>query len=311
MICAWRYPKRIHRSVMIGVNPPGHFLWDARTTGEQVRRYAALSPTSGLTASLHSGYENVPGRFWFLRVKKGNVKVASFFGLMNATSDGGGPLNGPLTIDTLRAADRGDGSGAWLLSTMAQLVFPRAQVWGDVAAVGRTDAAAARRFFAAHADRGSTIGAPGTDLIWAGRRLPDSWPANPDESDYARVRNSNVETLLVGGRLDFATPPQWAARELLPHLPNGRQVVIPNIGHTDDFWVYQPKASTRLIDSFFDSGRVDRSLYRNKPLDFTPSMSQGWIAKIVLAAMLGFGALTVLSLLWMPLRRRPFGRKAS
>jgi pimeloyl-ACP methyl ester carboxylesterase len=310
MIYAWRYPKRIHRSVMIAVNPPGHYLWDAKTTGEQVRRYAALSPTPGLTASLHSAYQNMPGRFWFLPIKKGNVKAASFFGLMNATTDGGGPLNGPWTIDTLLSADKGDGSGAWLLSTMAQLVFPRAQVWGDVAAVGRTDAAYARRFFAAGAGRGSVIGSPGTDLIWAGGRLVDSWPANPDENEYARVRDSKVETLLVGSTLDFAAPPQWATRELLPHLPNGRQVVIRNIGHSDDFWAYQPKASTRLIETYLDSGRVDTSLYTDEPVDFTPSMSQGSIAKIVLATMLAFGALTVLSLLWLLLRRRPFGRKA-
>src|ERR671936_215689 len=45
MIYAWRYPKRFHRWVMVGVTPPGHFLWDAQTTGEQIRRYAALSPT--------------------------------------------------------------------------------------------------------------------------------------------------------------------------------------------------------------------------------------------------------------------------
>ena len=42
LIYAWRYPKRIHRSAMIGVNPPGNFLWDARTTGEQIERYAEL-----------------------------------------------------------------------------------------------------------------------------------------------------------------------------------------------------------------------------------------------------------------------------
>ena len=30
MIYAWRYPKSIHRSVMIGVNPPGHFLYDPK-----------------------------------------------------------------------------------------------------------------------------------------------------------------------------------------------------------------------------------------------------------------------------------------
>src|SRR5262245_59718023 len=42
LIYGWRYPQRIHRSVMIGTNPPGHFLWDAETTGQQIERYAAL-----------------------------------------------------------------------------------------------------------------------------------------------------------------------------------------------------------------------------------------------------------------------------
>jgi pimeloyl-ACP methyl ester carboxylesterase len=31
LIYAWRYPESIRRSVMIGVNPPGHFLYDAQT----------------------------------------------------------------------------------------------------------------------------------------------------------------------------------------------------------------------------------------------------------------------------------------
>ena len=116
---------------------------------------------------------------------------------------------------------------------MAQLAFPRAQLWGDVAAVGRSDAAYARRFFATHADRGSVIGSPGTELVWAGGRLLDAWPASPDENEYTHVQDSKVQTLLIGGKLDFATPPQKATRELLPHLPNGHQVVLDNLGHTD------------------------------------------------------------------------------
>ena len=322
MIYAWRYPKRIHRSVMIGVNPPGSFLWDAKTTGEQIRRYAALcvtdtacrSRTPDLTASLHSAFERTPGHWWFLPVKKGNVEVGAFFGLMNATTDGAGPLAGPWTIDTLLSADDGDGSGAWLLSLMTQAVFPHAQVWGDVAAVGRSDAAYARRFFATHADRGSVIGSPGSDFIWAGGRLLDSWPASPNENEYARVRRSKVETLLIGGELDFATPPQNATRELLPHLPNGHEVVLGNVGHSDDFWAYQTAAGKRLINGFFDSGRVDTSLYTRTPVDFTPSLGHGGIAAIVLGVMLGLAALTVLSLLLIALRvrwRGAFGRKSS
>jgi pimeloyl-ACP methyl ester carboxylesterase len=98
LIYSWRYPQSIHRSVMIGVNPPGHFVWDAKTTGEQIRRYAAhcaedpscRSRTPDLAASLHSAYDHIPGKWWFLPVKEGNVKAGSFFGLMHATTDGAG-----------------------------------------------------------------------------------------------------------------------------------------------------------------------------------------------------------------------------
>jgi pimeloyl-ACP methyl ester carboxylesterase len=320
LIYSWRYPKRIHRSVLIGVNPPGAFLWDAKTTGEQVRRYAALCAedascrrrTPDLAASLHTAFEDLPGHWWFLPVKEGNVRAAAFFGLMNATTDGAGPLAAPMTIDTLLSADNGDGSGVWFLSVLAQIAFPSEQVWGDVAAVARSDAAYARRFFARHADRGSVIGSPGTDLIWAGGRLLDAWPASPDENEYAHVRDSTVETLLIGGKLDFATPPQTATRELLPHLSNGREVVLANLGHTDDFWAYEPAASKHLINTYLDSGRVDTSLYTPARVDFTPTISHGAIAKIVLGVMLGLAAVAVLSLVWMPLRvrRGPYGRKA-
>ena len=50
MIYAWRYPKSIHRSVMIGVNPPGNFLWNAKTTGEQIEPLCrALCPGGELS----------------------------------------------------------------------------------------------------------------------------------------------------------------------------------------------------------------------------------------------------------------------
>ena len=42
MIYAWRHPRSIHRSVMIGVNPPGNFVWNPKTTDEQIRKYSAL-----------------------------------------------------------------------------------------------------------------------------------------------------------------------------------------------------------------------------------------------------------------------------
>src|SRR6202142_3437415 len=40
MIYSWRYPTAIHRSVMIGVNPPGNFIWYPKTTDDKTARYA-------------------------------------------------------------------------------------------------------------------------------------------------------------------------------------------------------------------------------------------------------------------------------
>ena len=321
MIYAWRYPKSIHRSVMIGVNPPGHFLWSAKTTQEQLRKYAALCAddeecrdrTSDLAASVNTTYRDLPSRWGFLPIKKGNVKNGAFIGLFDATSDGeSGPLNGPMTLDNFLSIDEGDASGAWLLSVAVQLAFPRAQVLGEAASMARTDAVYAKRFFPAN--RGSALGSDFTKFVWADGGLVRAWPANPDEKLYNRVQDSNVETLLVGGALDFTTPPQIARRELLPHLPNGHQVVLPKLGHTGDFWSYEPKASTRLIDTYLSGGRVDTSLYTPNDIDFTPGLGHGTMAKILLTVMLGLAALTVLSLVWIAIRasrRRAMGRKTA
>src|SRR5579875_1866852 len=148
MIYAWRYPKSINRSVMIGVNPPSNYIWNPKTTNEQIRRYAALcaqaascrSRTPNLAASVKSSFAHVPSHWLFLPIKKGDFRAAAFFGLIYETSAGGGPIAVPLTINTLLSADKGDASGAWFLSLMAQIAFPHAFVWGDLAAIGRSDA---------------------------------------------------------------------------------------------------------------------------------------------------------------------------
>ena len=315
LIYAWRHPRSIHRNVMIGVNPPGNFVWYPRTTDEQIRKYSALcarqescsSRTSDLAATFAATSRNLPSRWGFLRIKPGNARLGTFFGLMHST-DAASPISAPMTIDSWLAAAHGDASGLWLLSTLSQLAFPDVQVKGDAAAVARTDARYARRFFASERrQRSLLVGSPGSDFIWAGGRLLDGWPANPDENEYGRVQDSKVDTLLIGGNLDLATPPQTAARKLLPHLPNGRQVILPGLGHTDDFWSYEPRASSHLVNTYLDRGRVDTSLYTRNHVDLKPDFSQTRIAKIVLATLLGFAGLTVLSLLALALRVRSRG----
>ncbi len=281
-IYSWRYPTAIYRSVMIGVNPPGHFLWNPKTTDEQIRRYARLCAadaschkrTGDLAALLTRTAAHMPDRWLFLPIKKGDARIASFYGLMESTSEAA-PLSGPMTLNACVSAAHGDASGLWFESLLAQLAFPTSFVWGDVAAVTRADHQAAERYFSVSENgRDSIIGNPGTEFNFGGGGLVHAWPANPTESEYTRVRTSKVETLLIGGTLDVATPPQGATKEVLPYLPNGHQVVLADLGHTTSFWSEQTKASTHLMNTFYDTGKVDDSLYTHQSVDFTPDVTQ-------------------------------------
>ncbi|MGO9280706.1 MAG: alpha/beta hydrolase [Streptosporangiaceae bacterium] len=322
MIYAWRYPNSVDRSVMIGVNPPGNFLFSGAEIDQGIERYSALcakqpacrARTGNLAASMQHTAADMPRRWYFLPIKPGNVRVATLLGLQEATSVDGSPLSGPMTLDSWISAAQGDPSGLWLLSLLSGLTLPQSFVWGEFASIGMADAQPAERYFGSGAGGGSIIGNPFTEFLWGAGGLVHAWPVNPGENQYTSAQNSNVPTLLIGGTLDFETPAQNATKELLPHLPNGHQVILSGLGHADDFWYYEPKASTQLLTTFYDTGRVDTSRYTQHMVSFAPSPTQSAIAKDLLGAMIGFAALAALWLLWVALRvrkRGAAGRKTS
>jgi len=315
MIYSWRYPASIHRSVMIGVNPPGNFLWDPLTTDSQLAHVAQLCAqdsacrgrTNDLTQTMHSTATNMPNRWGLLQIKPGDVRLGSFFGLFDTRS---APPTLPGVVDAWLAAAHGDPSGLWFVSTFGSLVFPTSIVWGESAAIGMADAPYANAYFATHPqeEHDTVLGNPGTAWYWADGAWTKAWPIAPDATEYSQVRTSQTDTLLVGGTLDFTTPPQNATKELLPYLPHGQQVVLSELGHVPDFWAYEPSASTRLILTYLDTGRVDQSGYTYAALGFTPGLSYPTLAKIVLALLVGLGFLTVVSLIVLVLRVRGRGR---
>jgi pimeloyl-ACP methyl ester carboxylesterase len=299
LIYAWRHPQSVRRSVMVGVNPPGHFVWQPQQTDAQLRRYAAL----GAGDSVAAMHRTVPKRWGPFPIHRGNVELASFFGLMDASS-AAAPISAPMTLDAWRAAAKGDASGLWFQSLASALLFPHAQVWGDSAAMGRIDAATAAAHFHSGQGAGSALRDSASRFLWAGGALA-AWPATPDEAAYDHLRDSDVETLLISGELDGATPAQNATKDLLPHLPNGHQVLLEGLGHTTDFWNTQVGAGNHLINTYMDSGRVDSSRYAAQKIDFTPSTTQTKLAKLFAGAMIALAVFAALSLAWLATRRRP------
>jgi pimeloyl-ACP methyl ester carboxylesterase len=59
MIYAWRYPKSVHRSVMIGVNPPGNYLWTRR---QQASRSGATRRSAPKTRAVATERPTSPRR---------------------------------------------------------------------------------------------------------------------------------------------------------------------------------------------------------------------------------------------------------
>jgi pimeloyl-ACP methyl ester carboxylesterase len=320
MIYAWRHPASIEKSAMIGVNPPGHFLWNPAITDEQLQHYSQLCAqdascakrTNDLAKSMRTTAARLPNRWLFLPIAPGDVLTASFFGLFNSMPEAF--PSGPLTLDAWLSAADGDPSGMWFMALAAKVLFPASFTWGEFAAVGMADRSAADTHFGSRTQDGSILRDAGTRFAWGDGELAGAWPAAPDAAEYDTVRTSTVPTLLIGGSLDFTAPPQVATKELLPSLPNGHQVILAEMGHTADFWAYQPDAGHRLIDTFFTTGQVDDSLYRHANIDFTPAITATTLARWIVGTMIGLAVAMVASLAWVALRvrrRGGLGRVAS
>lgn len=301
MIWGWMYPSSLHRSAMISVNPPGHFIWDPWMVERQLEHYSALcaadTKCSGRTDSLAEAMRRVsrsiPDRWLFLPIKPGNIRMVTFMMLYHTTS-------APKILDAWLDAAEGDASGLATLSLMADLMFASTpSVWGEsVAKVTSTDYIwePDRDYLAEYMPENAILGAPVSTLGFAGAR---GWPGNLIDDDLRQVRPSAIETLLISGSIDFSTPAEFARDELLPHLENGRQVILREFGHTGDVWSLQPEATRHLLATFYATGEVDDSLFEVSSVDFDPGIGFGTMAKLALAGLLIVTMVVALVIRWV------------
>ncbi|MFI5840909.1 alpha/beta fold hydrolase [Catenuloplanes sp. NPDC051500] len=274
MVYSWRHPESLARSAMISVNPPGHMVWDPVITDSQIAQYARLcgadprcaGRTGDLAADMRAASDELPTRWGPFRIQPGNVRIASLFS-MHHNGKGSAPLSAPTVIDAYLSG----GGAFWAMSTLGGVVMPDSIVWGEFASYAMLDAPSAAQFYGAGGDPGSILHSDATAFLWGGPAgFSTVWPDSPDNAEYRTTRPTDVETLLVSGSVDFSTPAETATRDLLPALPRGRQVILPELGHTADFWEHQPEAGSHLLTTFFEEGRVDDSRFDTRPVDFDP-----------------------------------------
>jgi len=298
-IYAAQHPERIHRSIMVAVNPPGRFVWEPEVTDHQVAAIAQLCAadptcrgrTSDLVGTFRHVTRHMPRRWLIVPIDPGKVQVVAFallFGRDTAAQ----------VVDAFVAAERGDASGLALLSVAYDVLFPTMFVWGDLAAKATSADHDPQRDYAAEmVPAGAALGAPLSKLLWS----DIAWPSNPIPEAFRSVQASDVETLLVSGSIDVSTPAAYAAHDLLPHLTNGRHVVLRELGHSG-LWSVQRPAMARLQSHFFAAGVVDDSLFTHAPMDFRVRWGLPTLAKLALAA-LTLVVPAMVALAWIAVRR--------
>ncbi len=291
-IYAYLHPNSLHRLVMIGVNTPGHFIYDPAVLDRLIGHLSELcaqdvtcsSRTGDFAQTMYTVNHNMPKRWLIFNIDPDTIRVGTQF-MLFANSD--------MTVifDIYLAAAQGDPSGLAIANLMARLMIPADQmVIGDIFSKGGTADLEKYRGIESISLGSSILGAPHSELIWP---MAAEWPVKLIPKDLREFQESDVEMLLVNGTVDFSTPPT-ALDEARPYYHKAQMVLLPEFSHVSDEYTLQPEAFQRLISSYYDTGVADDSLYVYQPLSFTPSLSLTVIAKLLVAAMVLLPGLLIL-----------------
>lgn len=293
-IYALRHRAVIFRSVMIGVNPPGRFVWEPANVDRMIDRYSEIcrrnkkcsEQTPDLAASMKRVLNQMPRKWLLFSINPGKVKIISFIGLYHRET-------AAMVFDAYLAAERGDYSGLFFMSELFDRIFPKFY-FGDTASKAvSADLDKNRDYRREMNPPDSILGSPFGLLLWAsGGR----WPIDTIPDEYRTLRKSQTETLLVNGELDFSTPP-GNMDDFMAVLERGQAVRLHNYGHCADVWKFQPLALRRLLLRYYDSGVKDTSLYRELPVDFEPPVRTTTVAKGVVGISAGLALLLAVLLL--------------
>jgi hypothetical protein len=265
----------------------------------QIETYARLcaqdagcsSRTTDLTAAMRDVTRHMPERWLLFPIDVGKVKVATFL-LLKRTQ------NAATVFDAYLAAESGDSSGLLTIQTLYDIEVPITwNAWGDFYAKNGIDYDPSRDYTTDMDLGDSIIGSPFSQLIWGGDL---GWPMTAVPEQFRQLHPSNVRTLLVTGSVDTRFPPEYVAKELLPHLTNVQQVVVTEAGH--ELLNVQRPAVERLLTSFFDTGVGDDSLYTYVPVDFAATSNAPALAKIALGSVVLI-VTVIIGVAWLIVRR--------
>jgi len=301
-IYAYMHPDSLHRLVLIGVNTPGHFVWDPAVLDDMIRYLSHLcaldeacsSRTSDFAQTMYEVNHNMPERWLVFNIDPDSVRFGIQLMLFSNPQIS-------MVFDAYLAAAEGDPSGLAMINLVGPMLFdPDGWVFGEYFNKGGTADLEAYGGIESISLGNSILGAPFSEWLWP---MAVEWPIELIPKVLREFQESDVEMLLVNGTVDFATPPT-ALDEAKPYYHKAQMVLLPEFSHVEDVYTLQPEAFKQLIISYYDTGMADDSLYVYQPLSFEPGMSLTVMAKLLVAAMVVLPALFTLGVVLVARRIR-------
>lgn len=274
LLYSYKYPNSIHRSVMAGANPPGHFLWYPEKTEEILNIWEEKYKAAGmgsLKEAMQKALDKMPKKWSFYNLDKDKIKTVSFLGMSQNDM-------AVMVFDSyFRAANYGDYSGLYMGQLLYD-VFMKKIIWGDMYSKG---ASADMQFntnyreMLRESDKTTVLGPTMSLVLWGSIT---AWNKALIPEEYRKTRVSQTETLVISGNLDTSTPAYFARAELMPYLPNGQQVILENFSHAD-ISIAQPQNYYKLINTFYKTGKVDALVFSPLTIDLNPKKKFHKMAK--------------------------------
>lgn len=265
LIYSYKYPSIIHRTVMNGSNPPGHFLWYPEKTEEILSKWDSIYKNNNkgsIKEAMDKSFKNMPDKWSIFKLDKDKIKAATFLLLFSTET-------AVMAFDSyFKAAEDADYSGLFLMQKSFDINSPR-MIWGDFFQKGHSadyDNEVKYREYLRSFDNKTILGANVSLLVFGSSGTLDT-ESIPIE--YQKLRISETETLILNGELDVSTPVDYTNKELLPYMTNSKQIVLKNMSHSDVSNA-QPENYRKVINEFFLTGTIDTKAFETKPINFKP-----------------------------------------
>ena len=277
LLYSYKYPDVIKRSVMIGANPPGHFVWYPEKTEQILDKYDSIYKATNIfnyqgsiKEAMKKAFEKMPKRWRAFKLDADKIKTATFQMMFSK----GGAAE---TFDAFfKAANKKDYSGLYMMQVIYDMSISKTMAWGDYfQKAASADYQPSVNYRDWLRSSKTTLGPTSSLLGWG---MVKAWYNYTIPEEYKTTRLSYTETLIISGNLDVATPSDFAAEKLLPTLPNGKQVILKDYSHTL-LSGKQAGAVFGMVFNFYDTGKVDESGLVYNPVNFTVDKSLNSIAK--------------------------------